>query len=247
MPTSIDQKEELVRPLRRLGIGLLELIASLQDGILVLNRERRVVALVGEWPDDSSRRSDDFSGKTLRELFGAQAAAVHEAACMRALEGAHIAYEWTRRRGRQPRRLSTTASPLRNSSADIVGAVLVTRDITPSGRDERRGGESTAQHARRLLELEQGIQQLAGAIKNYRKTEDTPREFHADSPLNQLSSRERQVLHLLGQGYRPRSIAAELHVSPETVRNHLKAMFKKTGTHSQEELTALLRAVRFGA
>ena len=39
------------------------------------------------------------------------------------------------------------------------------------------------------------------------------------------------------------SRAAEtLHVSPETVRNHLKAMFKKTGTHSQEEITALLRA-----
>jgi DNA-binding CsgD family transcriptional regulator len=247
MPTSIDQKEEVVRLLGRLGIGLLELIASIQDGILVLNRQRRVVVALGEWPDDSSRRSEDFAGKTLREMFGTQAAAVHEAACMRALQGDHIAYEWTRRRGRQPRRLSTTASPLRNSSSDIVGAVLVVRDIPPLGRDERRGRESTAQNTRRLLELEQGIQQLAGAIKNYRKTEETPREFHADSPLNQLSSRERQVLDLLGQGYRPRSIAAELHVSPETVRNHLKAMFRKTGTHSQEELTAMLRAVRFGA
>jgi DNA-binding CsgD family transcriptional regulator len=66
--------------------------------------------------------------------------------------------------------------------------------------------------------------------------------LRADSPLHQLSSRERQVLDLLGQGYRPRSIAERLHVSPETVRNHLKAMFRKTGTHSQEEMTALLRA-----
>ena len=64
----------------------------------------------------------------------------------------------------------------------------------------------------------------------------------ADSPLRHLSPRERQVLDLLGQGYRPRSIAETLHVSPDTVRNHLKAMFKKTGTHSQEEITALLRA-----
>lgn len=52
------------------------------------------------------------------------------------------------------------------------------------------------------------------------------------------------MLKLLGQGYRPRSIAEALHVSPETVRNHLRAMFKKTETHSQEELTALLRASR---
>ena len=114
----------------------------------------------------------------------------------------------------------------------IVGVVLVSRSVTP------------VEAADRLLELEQGIQQLTGAIDHYRKTGQSAREFSADSPLSHLSNRERQVLDLLGQGYRPRSIAEELHLSPETVRNHLKAMFKKTGTHSQEELTAMLRAVR---
>jgi DNA-binding CsgD family transcriptional regulator len=242
VPTGIDQKRELVRVLGRLGIGVIDLIASIRDEIVVLDRERRVVAVLGDWWDESPRRPEDPVGKTLREMFGAQAAAVHEAAHMRALEGEHLAYEWTRRKGRQPVRLSTTAAPLRDSASDIVGAVLVTRDITPSGRDEKKVDVSTAQKTQRLLELEQGIQQLAGAIKNYRKTGQIPPEFRADSPLNQLSSRERQVLDLLGQGYRPRSIAEELHVSPETVRNHLKAMFKKTGTHSQEELTAMLRS-----
>jgi DNA-binding CsgD family transcriptional regulator len=57
----------------------------------------------------------------------------------------------------------------------------------------------------------------------------------------QLSSREQDVLHLLREGYRPRSIAEILHVSPLTVRNHLKAIFKKTGTHSQEELITMSR------
>jgi DNA-binding CsgD family transcriptional regulator len=241
MPTGIDQEEELVRALRRLGIGPLELIASIRDEIVVLDRERRVVALAGDWPDESPRRPDDLLGKTLRETFGVQAAAVHEAAHIRALEGERLAYEWTRRKGRQPVRLSTIASPLRNSTSAIVGAVLVTRDITPVGRDDKPFDASIARKTKRLLEVEQGIQQLAGAIENYRKTGQSLRELPADSPLHQLSSRERQVLELLGQGYRPRSIAEKLQVSPETVRNHLKAMFKKTGTHSQEELTAMLR------
>jgi DNA-binding CsgD family transcriptional regulator len=196
---------------------------------------------LGNGPPESSPHADDMVGKTLRDVFGAQPAAAHDAAYARALEGEHVAYEWTKRKGRQPVRLSTTASPLRDASSDVVGVVLVTRDITPVRRDEKQVDAPMAQRTKRLRELEQGIQQLAGVIRNYRKTGQTPREYREDSPLNQLSSRERQVLDLLGQGYRPRSIAEELHVSPETVRNHLKAMFKKTGTHSQEELTAMLR------
>jgi len=241
MPTGIDQKEELVRALRRIGVGPLELIASLREEIVVLDRERRVVALAGDWPDESPRRGDEMLGKTFRETFGAQAAAAHEAAHVRVLKGERLSYEWSRRKGRQLVRLSTTASPLRNSASAIVGAVLVTRDITPAGRDDRPFDASIARKTRRLLEVEQGIQQLAGAIANYRKTGQFVRELSADSPLHQLSSREWQVLDLLGQGYRPRSIAEKLQVSPETVRNHLKAMFKKTGSHSQEELTAMLR------
>ena len=241
MPTTVDKKEELVRVLGRLGIGPLELIASIRDEIVVLDRERRAVAVLGDWPDESPLRPEDLLGKTFSEMSG-QVAAVHEAAQARALRGEHVAYEWTRRKGRQFIRLSTAASPLRDSSADIVGIVLITRHITHSGRDEERVGASRAQKTKRLLELEQGIQQLAGAIENYRKTGQTPREFSVDSPLHQLSPRERQVLDLLGQGCRLRSIAEKLRVSPDTVRNHLKAMFKKTGTHSQEELTAMLHA-----
>jgi DNA-binding CsgD family transcriptional regulator len=242
MPTTLDRREELVRVLGRLGIGLLELITSIRDEIVVLDRERRIVTVFGDWPDESPGRPENLPGKTLREMFDPQVAAVHEAAHMRALQGEYVTYEWARRKGRQPIRLSTTASPLRDRSSDIVGIVLITRPIAPSGRDGRRVDTSIAQKTKRLLELEHGIQQLAGAIENYRKTGQKPREFSKDSPLHHLSPRERQVLDLLGQAYRPRSIAEQLHVSPETVRNHLKAMFKKTGTHSQEELTAMLRA-----
>src|SRR5512132_4301921 len=101
MPIGIDRKEELVRVLGRLGIGLLELIASIRDEIVVLDRERRVVAALGDPLDDPLRRHEELVGKTLREMFGAQAAAVHEAAHMRSLDGELLTSEWTRRKGRQ--------------------------------------------------------------------------------------------------------------------------------------------------
>src|SRR5687768_16411153 len=97
MQTTVDQKEELIRVLGRLGIGPLELLASLKDEIVVLNRHRRAVALLGNWPDESSPRPDQLLGKTVAEMFGPELAALHETAHRRALQGEHVAYEWTRR------------------------------------------------------------------------------------------------------------------------------------------------------
>lgn len=48
--------------------------------------------------------------------------------------------------------------------------------------------------------------------------------------------RERQVLGLLLEGLRVASIARRLGVSPHTVRNHLRALFRKAGVRSQAEL-----------
>jgi DNA-binding CsgD family transcriptional regulator len=242
MATTIDRAGELTQALRGLGIGVLELLASIPDPILVLDRQQRVVAILGGRPDESSRRPEDLVGRTFREAFGGQMTDVHEAANRRALEGEGVVYEWTSSKGRQPMRLCTAVSPLRNSSSKIVGLVLLTRNITPVRRGESLIETSIAQQTKRLLELEEGIRQLAGVVENHRKGGPARVELGADNPLRLLSARERQVLDLLGQGYRPRSIAETLHLSPDTVRNHLKAMFKKTGTHSQEELTALLRA-----
>lgn len=56
-----------------------------------------------------------------------------------------------------------------------------------------------------------------------------------------LSPREREVLHLVARGLRVKDAATQLGVSPHTVRNHLKAIFRKLDVHSQAELV-----VRFG-
>jgi DNA-binding CsgD family transcriptional regulator len=59
--------------------------------------------------------------------------------------------------------------------------------------------------------------------------------------LTVLTRREKDVLQLLLEGQRVSSIARRLHLSPQTVRNHLKAIFRKLGAHSQVELIEALR------
>lgn len=55
-----------------------------------------------------------------------------------------------------------------------------------------------------------------------------------------LSPREREILEAVASGQRVRAIARDFTISPFTVRNHLKAIFRKLGVHSQVELLAQL-------
>ena len=63
------------------------------------------------------------------------------------------------------------------------------------------------------------------------------------SAVESLTRRERDVLQLLLDGRRVSSIARSLYLSPHTVRNHLKSIFRKLGAHSQSELLDSLRPV----
>lgn len=54
--------------------------------------------------------------------------------------------------------------------------------------------------------------------------------------LDRLRPREREVVRLRMQHLSVRQIADRLGISPQTVRNHLKGAFRRTGTGSQPEL-----------
>lgn len=58
--------------------------------------------------------------------------------------------------------------------------------------------------------------------------------------LGSLSPRERQVALLVAQGFSVQNIAALLRIRRETVRTHIKAVYRKTRTHTRVELTRLM-------
>jgi len=55
-----------------------------------------------------------------------------------------------------------------------------------------------------------------------------------------LTLAEAKVASMIAAGSSPEEIAGELQLSRETVRNHIKAIFRKTGTHRQSELAILV-------
>ena len=68
------------------------------------------------------------------------------------------------------------------------------------------------------------------------------RDDPSTAPPAQLTPRQVEVLRLLEQGRSTKQIAGELHLSTETVRNHIRRLFRALGVNSRLEAVAAARA-----
>ena len=55
-----------------------------------------------------------------------------------------------------------------------------------------------------------------------------------------LTDRERTISALVCQGMSTRQIAGQLHLTADTVQDHLKSVFDRTGVHSRGQLVATI-------
>jgi DNA-binding CsgD family transcriptional regulator/PAS domain-containing protein len=242
MPTSFwvalardfELHQQAMSALASMRVQLPHVLTSGQDQIFVLDREQRMVAFFGNWPKEAPWRLQDILGKRKRDIFGPDVAAIHEAAGLRALNGEEASFEWTVPKLPVPVHLSTAASPLRDDSGQVAGVLLVTRNITALKQAQIEIERALREKTHQLLEVEQALRRVAAALQppHSQVVHSKTSGLHT----NVLSKREHQVLTLLRGGARLRSIAQTLGISIETVRRHVKAMFRKTGVHSQEEL-----------
>jgi PAS domain S-box-containing protein len=63
-------------------------------------------------------------------------------------------------------------------------------------------------------------------------------------PHPKLTPRQIEVLALLERGHSTAQIAAELHLSQETVRNHIRRLMRSLGAHSRLEAVFIARRER---
>jgi DNA-binding NarL/FixJ family response regulator len=95
---------------------------------------------------------------------------------------------------------------------------------------------------REQLELVASLQtslQVAGGLLEFREQDasDATTELPA-SIIDKLSPREQEVLSAFRELPRPSKVAGHLHISPHTVKNHLRSIYRKLGVNSQAELLA---------
>lgn len=77
--------------------------------------------------------------------------------------------------------------------------------------------------------------QVITAFKEVKEPDDKKEEYY-------LSTREKEVLNLLAEGNNYQQIADQLFISVDTVRHHIKNIYKKLHVHSQSE--AVAKAIR---
>ncbi len=71
----------------------------------------------------------------------------------------------------------------------------------------------------------------------------SPRE-HREAASTRLTERQRQVLDLLVQGASNREISRALHITEQTVKAHLQAVYQKLG--ATDRTRAVVIAIRLG-
>lgn len=88
------------------------------------------------------------------------------------------------------------------------------------------GAPISPQIARRMVEYFHLLQD---------KNSGTPELRPNDSGLMDLTTREKQVLALLADGYTPKEVAGELEISWRTVRNHIRLIYDKLHVHTRTD------------
>jgi DNA-binding NarL/FixJ family response regulator len=126
-----------------------------------------------------------------------------------------------------------------NEDTDVMDAIMSGACgylVKDSSIDELMAGIRATAHGESLISpaiAAKVLQRLRGAGS-----------VPADSTLSGLTDREMQVLRLVANGHDNAQIAADLHISPKTVKNHISNILMKL--QIENRIQAAVLAVRSG-
>ena len=218
---------------------LFQAIDSMNCGIVVRDLEGQVVYANQRLLDWLNYTPEELRGLPGNELVPPEFRAGLAEEYKLVLEGNERARIGAMRRS-DGRTFPSLALPTRlyNDQGELTGALIVIVDLgelQAARRLDGRPDDMVSRLDRISLELK-SLSLTAGVSEVLSVAIDHPE-------LVELSAREREVLALLLEGSRPPAIAKRLFISPNTVRNHLKAMYRKLGVSSQSELIEHVRGL----
>ncbi|NTW23679.1 MAG: PAS domain S-box protein, partial [Lentimicrobium sp.] len=117
---ALSKSEELFRTL----------VNSMDELVYSLDTEQKHTGIYGNWIDNTELSVDSFIGKTARDIFGAEAAVVHQNANELALSGKSTVYEWSVMGKSGIEYYQTFVSPIMNADGIVTGLVGVGHNIS---------------------------------------------------------------------------------------------------------------------
>jgi len=148
----LTEKKSKTRQLRESESRLKGVVHSIRDVIYTLDLEHRHTGVYGNWFEDAGMSKDDFLGKTPREIFGPDEAALHEDAVNRALHKEHVVYEWSIPGENGSLYYQTSLTPLLDNN-EVVGVIGVGRNIT----DRKKAEKALIRSEKKFREIFQNV------------------------------------------------------------------------------------------
>jgi DNA-binding NarL/FixJ family response regulator len=99
---------------------------------------------------------------------------------------------------------------------------------------KREGPEAIVEALRKVIRAQISVSSTFGEQLIYKMAR--VKELGEDSPLDCLSDRELEVLHLVGEGQNTHQIADALHLSVKTIESHRLHIKAKLGLKSAGEM-----------
>lgn len=84
-----------------------------------------------------------------------------------------------------------------------------------------------------IKEIDEGGSPMSSTIA--RKVMTSFNNNMVQQPIDDLSQREREILHQLAKGMQYKAIAASLSLSTETIRTHIRNIYEKLQVHTKQE------------
>jgi PAS domain S-box-containing protein len=157
--TPIVQRKEMELELRRSEQRMRAIMNALDEIVAIVDRDQRFVSVLGHRLREMGFLPHTVIGKTVRDIFGKEAAHVHEEAGRRALTGERVAYEWMTDFPGTPHWFQVSLFPLREPTGEIIGLVGTAYDMT-----QQKVTQDKLAHA--LAEKDALLKELHHRVKN---------------------------------------------------------------------------------
>jgi DNA-binding CsgD family transcriptional regulator len=144
------------------------------------------------------------------------------------------------------RRLGTASPPLDGTDVDVELTLESLADDADESGVSGRSSKFTGPHAaqERVVQLERSLLRIAREVESAGFLEGAAVPDASSLPgLDDLSTRQWEVVTRLLRGERVPTIAREMFLSQSTVRNYLWKTYRKVGVRSQVELLEKLQAI----